>query len=125
MSQSKGWDGENFKMPAVGYLGIITVTDGASPTVNSLLGNIFYLASTQNPTVTISNSPPTGFSQVIYLIFKAVTSARTLAFDSSVAFTEDIAALSQTTASKYDTVKLLWIPALSKWSVNGYSKGAA
>lgn len=105
--------------------GSVVLTDGATPALDASLGNEFYLASVQNPTIAIPTNPVE--SQVIRIIFKATSAPRTLSLNTGTngfAFGTDIPALSATGSGLTDVIICIYHQQIiAKWLVVGYVKG--
>ncbi len=102
---------------------VVTLTDGATPALDASLGNTFYLNSSQNPTLAVPTNPTNG--QVIVIIFRAITSARTLTLNSGAGGFKhpiEIPALTATTANAFDLITCKYSSINSKWNVMAYTK---
>ncbi len=103
--------------------GLVTLTDGPTPALDASLGNTFYLNSAQNPTLAVPTNATNG--QVIVIIFRAITSARTLTLNSGAGGFKhpiEIPALTATTGNAFDLITCKYSTINSKWNVMAYTK---
>ncbi len=102
---------------------VVTLTDGATPALDASLGNTFYLNSTTNPTIAVPTNATNG--QVIVIIFRAITSARTLTLNTGAGGFKhpiEIPALTATTGNAFDLITCKYSSINSKWNVMAYTK---
>jgi hypothetical protein len=103
----------------------VTLTDGATVTLNAALGSTFYLTSTSNPTLAAPTNPVDG--QKILIEFTASGSNQTLTLASGAGgftFGSDIPGpLTQTTAGDTDIIGCVYNAALNTWFVVAYARG--
>mgnify|MGYP001568740191 CR=1 FL=1 len=108
------------------YAGVSTLTEGASPALDSSFGNTFLLTVTNATanTIAVPTNPKSG--QKIAIAFKASGAARTLALNTGAGgfrFGTDITALTETASGKTDYIGAIYNLADTFWDLVSYVKG--
>lgn len=104
-------------------VGVVALTDGATPALDASLGDTFVLAAGGNRTIGIPSNPVNG--KRIVIIHYASGAARTLALNSGTGgfiFGSDVAALTETESGKRDVIGAIYYTTMNKWLVVGYAK---
>lgn len=103
---------------------VVTLTDGATPSLDAALGTIFYLAAGGDRTIAIPSNPSKG--QKIIIRHFASGGARTLALNTGSGgfrFGTDITALTATSSGLMDYIGAIWNEVDSFWDVVAVTKG--
>lgn len=103
----------------------VTLTDGASVSLNASLGTHFRLTAAGNRTISAPSNPTDG--QVIVIEHLASGGARTLALTTGSAgsfkFGTDITALTATSSGLVDLIQAVYNTTADRWWVIAYVKG--
>lgn len=105
-------------------IGVVTLTDGATPALDASLGHVFLLTAAGNRTIAVPTNPTTG--QRITIAHKASGADRTIALNTGTGgfrFGTDVTGLTTTTNAKTDYIGAIYNAADNKWDVVAYSKG--
>lgn len=107
---------------------LITLVDGANVTLDASLGRSFKLVATTDTTILApTNSPDTGNTQKIVIMYEASGGTRTLTLQTAVAggfrFGTDLTGLTATVSGTVDYIGCIWNEADDRWDVVSYSKG--
>lgn len=105
-------------------VGVVTLTDGATPALDASLGNVFVLVAAGNRTIAVPSNAVAG--QKIVIRHNASGGARTLSLNTGAGgfrFGTDITALTATTSGKTDYIGCIYNATDSKWDVVAYVKG--
>lgn len=106
---------------------VVTLTDGANVTLNSLLGNVFKLVAGGDRTIDApTNAPGAGIAQKIIIMHEASGADRTLSLATGAGafrFGTTVTGLTATTDGTVDYIGCVWNQADSRWDVVSYSKG--
>lgn len=115
------WSGTNVFSKAI-RIGVVALTDGATPALDASLGNHFTLTTTTNPTIAVPSNAAVG--QRITIAITASGANRTASLNTGAGgftFGSDITALTATVSGKTDYIAAQYNG--SKWDVTGYVKG--
>lgn len=105
-------------------VGVVTLTDGATPALDASQGNKFLLTAAGDREIAVPTNPTSG--QKITIVHKASGADRTLSLNTGAngfRYGTDITGLTATTSGKTDYIGAEWNAADSKWDVIAYAKG--
>lgn len=102
----------------------VTLTDGATPSLDAALGTVYRLAAAGDRTIAVPTNPSSG--QRILIQHVASGGARTLALNTGTGgfrFGSTITALTATSSGKTDYIEAVYNATDNKWDVIVYTKG--
>ncbi len=105
-------------------IGVVTLTDGATPALNAKLGSVFSLTAAGDRTIAVPTNPTAG--QRIVIQHTASGANRTLALNSGTGgfrFGATITGLTATTSGLIDYIECIYNSTANKWDVISYTKG--
>lgn len=105
-------------------IAVVTLTDGATVSVDASLGNQFKLTAAGDRTIAVPTNSISG--QKIIIVHTASGGARTLSLNTGAGgfrFGTDVTALSATTSGKTDYIGCIYNASASFWDVVAYMKG--
>jgi hypothetical protein len=103
---------------------VITLTDGATPALNAIQGNVFELTALGDRTIAVPSNPTAG--QRITIRHIASGADRTLALNTGTGgfrFGTTITGLTLTTSGTTDYIDCIYNSTANKWDVVSYVKG--